>query len=98
MVTRPQTSPAKPVSVLRHLPGFVKLYWRLLHDRRVPLLPKALLITAILYVVVPFDFDYLPVLGQLDDLVVLILACRWFIRLCPPPLVEEHVARIDRGE
>lgn len=98
MNTRPQTSPAKPVSVLRHLPSFVKLYWRLLHDRRVPLVPKALLIAAILYVLLPFDFDYLPVLGQLDDLVVLILAGRWFIHLCPRPLVEEHVARIDRGD
>src|SRR5262245_41306457 len=81
-----------------HLPNFIKLYWRLFKDRRVPLRAKALLIAAVLYLLDPFDFlpDLLfPFLGTLDDLVVLVLAARWFLSLCPPDVVQEQVRKIS---
>src|SRR5262245_43459357 len=84
--------------LLWHLPNFIKLYWRLFKDRRVPLRAKALLIVGVLYVLDPFDFlpDFLfPFLGTLDDLVVIALAARWFLSLCPPDVVEEQVKKIS---
>jgi uncharacterized membrane protein YkvA (DUF1232 family) len=85
---------------LRHFPSFVKLYWRLLGDRRVSLLPKAVLIGAVGYVLMPFDIipDFIPLIGEIDDLVILIAACRLFMYLCPRDVVHEHVQRIDAGE
>jgi uncharacterized membrane protein YkvA (DUF1232 family) len=85
---------------LRHLPNFVRLYWRLLRDRRVSLWPKALLVLGLLYVVSPIDFipDFIPLIGELDDLVVIIATCRLFMYMCPRAVVQEHVRRIDAGQ
>ena len=89
-----------PIDIARfiwHLPNFVRLYVRLFLDRRVPLLAKALPVAAIVYVISPWDFipDYIPFLGEVDDIVILILALRGFIALCPREVVREHVAAID---
>lgn len=87
--------------LLWHFPSFVKLYWRLFKDHRVPLRAKAILIAAALYVLDPFDLlpDYLfPFFGTLDDLGVVILAARWFISLCPPDVVQERVKEISSGK
>jgi uncharacterized membrane protein YkvA (DUF1232 family) len=90
---------ARALEILLHLPNLVRLYWRLLRDRRVSVWPKALLAGALAYVVLPFDLipDAIPFLGEVDDLVILIAAARWFMRLCPPEVVREHARAIDRG-
>ncbi len=93
---------SNPLSVARfllHLPNFVKLYWRLFTDRRVSLLPKAVLALGIVYLLVPTDalFDFLLPLGLVDDVVVLIIAAKAFMALCPRRIVEEHVRLIDEG-
>ena len=84
---------------LRNLPNFARLYWRLLCDRRVSVWPKALLVLGGLYVLSPVDFipDVIPFVGEVDDLLIVILACRLFIYLCPREVVREHVRRIDAG-
>ena len=84
---------------LAHLPNFVKLYWRLFTDRRVSLLPKAILVLGIAYLVIPVDLDFaLPLpSGYIDDVVVLIIAAKTFMALCPRRIVEEHVRLIDEG-
>lgn len=79
--------------VVVHLPSFVRLYWRLFWDGRVPILPKALLVLACLYVVSPLDVipDFVPVIGEADDVVVLLAGLWLFVRLCPPHVVRETV-------
>src|SRR5438105_7853272 len=81
---------------LRHLPDFVRLYWRLLGDRRVSIWPKALLVLSVVYVVSPIDLipDVIPFIGEVDDLVVIVAACRLFIYLCPREVVRQHVQQI----
>jgi uncharacterized membrane protein YkvA (DUF1232 family) len=83
----------RTVQFLIHLPRLIRLYWRLLWDGRVPVWLKLMLLGAVAYVVFPFDLipDVIPVLGELDDLVVLIVAARWFLEWCPPAVVAEHV-------
>lgn len=81
------------------LPKFVKLYWRLLQDRRVGIHLKFILLLAFVYVLSPIDLipDWIvPILGGIDDLVVFIAASRYFIKHCPPEVVQEHVEIIDR--
>ncbi|MEA2624653.1 MAG: hypothetical protein QOD06_698 [Candidatus Binatota bacterium] len=86
------------VRVLRHLPEFTRLYASLFRDRRVSLLPKALLILIAVYLVSPIDLvpAFIPVLGQLDDLGVLLGGLWLFIRLCPPDVVAETVHEVAR--
>jgi uncharacterized membrane protein YkvA (DUF1232 family) len=97
MSTRAEaTSGAKALDLLLHLPSLVRLYWRLFRDHRVPIWAKALLVGAFAYVVLPFDLipDVIPFVGEVDDLMVVILAARWFIQWCPPEIVREHAAAI----
>ena len=75
----------------------LKLMRRLLLDERVPLWQKAIPVAAAVYLVSPVDLipDVLPVVGQLDDLAVLLGSMRLFRSLVPPALIEEHLAYID---
>jgi uncharacterized membrane protein YkvA (DUF1232 family) len=86
--------------LLLHLPNILRLYWRLFRDPRVSLWPKAMLVGALAYIVLPADLlpDVLPLLGQVDDLVILLVAARWFVRWCPPAVVREHVEAIGRPQ
>ena len=81
------------IQVLLHLPDFARLYWRLFRDRRVSILAKALLVLALVYAISPFDVipDFIPVIGEMDDVVVVLSGLWLFIRLCPPEVVRETV-------
>jgi uncharacterized membrane protein YkvA (DUF1232 family) len=84
------------LQVLAHLPSFARLYWRLFRDRRVSVLAKALLVLTLGYVIMPLDFvpDFVPPLGEADDLAVVLSGLWLFIRLCPPDVVREKVREI----
>jgi uncharacterized membrane protein YkvA (DUF1232 family) len=82
--------------LVKNLPGFFKLFHRLAKDPRVPAAPKLLLLGVLGYVVLPTDLvpDFLPGLGQLDDVAVILGGLKLFLRLCPPEVVREHVRAI----
>lgn len=63
------------MQVIRDLPHFVKLLWRLAKDPRVSKLDKAMVVGTIAYIVSPIDVlpDFLPALGQVDDVFLLAL-------------------------
>ena len=84
------------LQVVLHLPDFARLYWRLFRDRRVPILAKALLVATLAYVVWPVDFvpDFIPLVGEVDDLAVVLSGLWLFVRLCPPEVVRERVREI----
>ena len=48
-------NPVGFIHFLSHLPEFLRLYGRLLSDKRVPIRLKAVLIGAVAYVIAPFD-------------------------------------------
>jgi uncharacterized membrane protein YkvA (DUF1232 family) len=91
--------PQRITQLISHLPNFLKLFWRLLNDRRVPLWPKLFLILVLAYVFAPIDLlpDFVPGLGQIDDLVLIFLGLQGFVRLCPREVVREHVLAIAAG-
>lgn len=91
--------PMDILSFVRHLPNFVRLFVRLIGDRRVSLFAKGLLLAAGVYALSPLDFlpDMMPFLGQMDDLAIFITACRMFIQLCPRDAVNQHVMELDRS-
>lgn len=68
------------------------LTWRLLRDSRVPLWQKAVPILIVLYIVSPLDFvpDIIPVLGQVDDISVLLAGLKIFENMVDDRVVIEH--------
>jgi uncharacterized membrane protein YkvA (DUF1232 family) len=58
-----------------------------------------MVVAALLYVLSPIDLVpgfLLPVLGQVDDVTVLMLAAYLFIRWSPPEVVAQHTASLGR--
>jgi uncharacterized membrane protein YkvA (DUF1232 family) len=74
-----------------------RLALRLLRDSRVPMAAKFIFGATVLYMVSPLDVvpDWLPVIGQADDLMVLLAGLNLFLRSCPKWLVNEHEDAID---
>jgi uncharacterized membrane protein YkvA (DUF1232 family) len=60
------------------LPQFLRLLWGLITDARVKMLDKALVAGAIAYIVMPVDLipDFIPFLGEVDDIYLLVMALR----------------------
>ena len=73
-------------------PNLAKLLFRLSLDKRVPAKRRLALLVAGVYVVLPIDIfpDEIPVLGAVDDLLVLALAIDYLLRVSPPEAVAEH--------
>ncbi len=90
-------APEETVGVLADLFHEGQLVWRLLGDPRVATTFKvALPVLATLYVLSPVDLmpDFIPLLGQMDDLAIVALALKLFLTLAPPQVVAEHRQKI----
>jgi uncharacterized membrane protein YkvA (DUF1232 family) len=81
------------------LPTYARIVWGVLRDPRTPLPLKGLLAAGLAYVVMPLDIipDAIPILGQADDLTVLLLVLDLFIANAPREVREEHAARAKNG-
>ncbi|HEY8824974.1 MAG TPA: YkvA family protein [Candidatus Limnocylindria bacterium] len=88
------------VDLIRRLPMYIRLVWALIRDGRVPVQQKLILVGIGAYLFFPIDLipDFVPVLGQLDDLAVVLLGLDLFIRSAPPDIVEEHLAKISQDK
>lgn len=97
---RPPKDVAEAVDLIRRLPIYIRLVWALLRDGRVPPGQKLILAGIVGYLVMPIDLipDFVPVLGQLDDIAVVLLGLDLFIRSAPPDIVDEHLARIAQDK
>jgi uncharacterized membrane protein YkvA (DUF1232 family) len=78
--------------LLAGIPRFLLLLTRLLRDPRVSGADKGLLAAAIAYTLIPIDLipDFLPIIGQLDDLFILALAIDRLITNAGAELVLAH--------
>jgi uncharacterized membrane protein YkvA (DUF1232 family) len=65
-----------------------------MRDPRVPWYAKALGACVVAYVLSPIDLipDFIPVVGYLDDLVLVPLGLFLLLRLIPTPVMAEHRA------
>jgi uncharacterized membrane protein YkvA (DUF1232 family) len=73
-----------------------KLLLRLIADSRVSLLAKVVPIGALIYVASPIDLLMgVPGVDAVDDLAVAGLAYYFFIEMCPPDVVQEHLNAIE---
>ena len=74
------------------IPDCIVLVGRLLHDPRVPRRHKLLLALTVGYLSLPFDLipDFIPVVGQLDDAIIVALVLGSFLRSGDQQLLREH--------
>ncbi|HVB31052.1 MAG TPA: YkvA family protein [Gemmatimonadaceae bacterium] len=82
-------------AVLRYiaqLPQYVRLLWGLLGDRRVSRVDKAFVLGALAYIVSPIDLipDFIPFLGQVDDVFFLLLALERLLDRAGPEVLLDH--------
>jgi uncharacterized membrane protein YkvA (DUF1232 family) len=79
-------------SLAGSIPDCVVLFKRLLADPRVARWRKATVAGLIVYLAMPIDVvpDFIPVAGQLDDAIVVVLVLRTVLRSQGEPLLREH--------
>lgn len=76
----------------------IRLLWSLFWDPRVPLWFKVLvLLIPLIYILLPTDFspDAAPLLGQIDDIILVLLVLKAFLELVPRRVREEQERRIE---
>lgn len=78
--------------LIRDFPNFLKLFGRLARDSRISRVDKAMVLVTIAYIVMPFDFvpDFLPFLGQIDDVYLLALALDRLLHNAGMDVLLEH--------
>ena len=87
-------------TVGRNLKRELEVYRLVLKHERTPRLARILLGMAIGYVLLPFDLipDFIPILGHLDDVIIVPLLVIAALRLSDPSVVEDCRARIEEAE
>lgn len=66
-------------------------------DKRVPWYAKVVAISVVAYAFSPIDLipDFIPVLGYLDDLILVPIGILLALKLIPPIVIEEHRAKAE---
>jgi uncharacterized membrane protein YkvA (DUF1232 family) len=78
----------------------IAVYRLLLKDKRTPRVSKILLALAVGYLIMPFDLipDFIPGLGQLDDVIIIPSLIFVALRLTPRDLIAECRATAGKKE
>jgi uncharacterized membrane protein YkvA (DUF1232 family) len=92
---------ADKISILDRLRGWardikrdVRALYLAARDPRVPWYAKALALAVAAYALSPIDLipDFIPVLGYLDDVIIVPLGILLAVKLIPPAILAEHRA------
>jgi uncharacterized membrane protein YkvA (DUF1232 family) len=80
------------MGTMKELPNFLRLLGGLLADMRVALTDKLLVAGAVAYILLPIDFvpDFIPFLGEVDDVFLLVIALQRLIANAGRSVVLDH--------
>ena len=94
---RPQARPRRGAKrqltdLIQQLPRYGRLLAGLLTDSRVSGVNRALAVVALLYLLLPLDFipDYIPFLGQVDDVYLVMLALQRLVDGAGRRVLADH--------
>lgn len=84
-------------NILDRIKREFKLYTRLWKDPETPWISRILLGAAVVYALSPVDIipDFIPVIGYLDDLIILPTLIWLAFRFIPHTVVEKHRKQMD---
>ena len=92
----------KLVKRIAKLPFFdkISLAVALFRDQRIGLAPRLIALALVLYLAMPLDLipDLIPVLGYLDDILIVGLGAVLLLRSIPRHIIEEHVGRYEEKQ
>lgn len=97
LVVQPGTGSVR--EALRLLPDLVRLVGRLAADRDLPRGVRVRLALLVAYLALPFDLvpDFLPVVGQADDVVIVVVVLRSVVRRAGIDALRRHWPGTDAG-
>jgi uncharacterized membrane protein YkvA (DUF1232 family) len=80
------------MGTMKELPNFLRLLGGLLTDLRVSTTDKLLVAGAVAYILLPMDFipDFIPFLGEVDDIFLLVIALQRLIANAGRAVVLDH--------
>ena len=83
----------------RRIRVYLLALWKLFRHPETPRAARWIAIAVIAYAVSPIDLipDFIPVLGQLDDLILIPLGIALTVRLTPKPLWEALLQEAERS-
>jgi uncharacterized membrane protein YkvA (DUF1232 family) len=93
LADRPRRGAKRLVTgIIGQLPHYARLLTGLMTDPRVARLDKALVGLALAYLLLPTDFiaDFVPFLGQVDDVYLLMLALQRLVSHAGPRVLRAH--------
>ena len=100
MLWRIQRSDEKKLAKrIAKLPFFdkISLAGSLFRDGRIPIAPRIIALALVIYIASPIDLipDFIPVIGYLDDILIVVIGAGLLLRSIPRYILEEHVARYE---
>lgn len=80
------------LGTIRQIPNYLRLLGGLITDRRVSRMDKLLVAGALAYIIMPIDLlpDFVPFLGQVDDIYLVMLAIERLIANAGAAVVAAH--------
>ncbi len=80
------------MGTVREIPNFLRLLYGLLTDSRVNNIDKLVVAGAIAYILIPIDLipDFIPFIGEVDDVFLMILAIQRLISNAGRTVVADH--------
>jgi uncharacterized membrane protein YkvA (DUF1232 family) len=90
----------KSKKIVRAFKRELIVYQRVLRDERTPRTAKIFLGLAVGYLCMPFDLipDFIPVVGYLDDIIIVPGLVYTALRFVPSELIAEHRERVFREQ
>jgi len=84
-------------SIAKSFKRELQFYQLVLKDRRTPRVAKFLLGLAVGYALLPFDIipDFIPVLGQLDDVIIVPVLVIVAVKMIPKVVLEECRMKVN---
>jgi len=75
----------------------LRLAVALAKDHRIPMRARLIPPALVAYLAMPIDIipDFIPVIGYMDDVIVMVVGVGLLLRLAPRAVLEEHIALLE---